>query len=170
MMQSSRVFNYDFDIPPGATSTTNILFNACDLSHAEALLLELRVTKAEDDVDDLLDIYFQETVDGTIWYDRARFTTLLGNITVSVGAPEIERLTLNQVVDLASTEERYEPSGSSGGAHITAGSVVNGPFSGKRRTSDGWLPNFRFSIVVTDAAQGDAEFEGNLKVWALSRA
>jgi hypothetical protein len=167
-MPSRLVFSRAFDLAAGATATSTIEVEG-DLSYAQALLLELVVTKAEDDADDNLDVRFQDTTDRVVWNTRGRFEAIVGNATVSATAPETRRLTITQApIALEATEEGYEPSGSAGGSQPSAGAVINGPFPGKFRDATGWRASWRFQLVKTDTAGDDAEFEGTLRVWAVT--
>lgn len=170
MLQSTKVFEYAFTSAASATATVTQNFPSMDLSHAEALMLEMEITAAAAAASDTIECKLQETSNGTNWNSRARTTTIAGNATVSASAPEYVRATLNQVVDLASTEEFYEPSGSAGASEITAGTVINGPFPGKvRSAASGWTASWRIVLTKTDGGGNDAAFSGTVRVFAVTR-
>jgi hypothetical protein len=145
-----------------ATTTTN-LWEYLDLSHAESLTLEVKITAAGTAAGDILNVSLEDTVDGSNWNTRIRFDDLLGNMT----EPEIRRATIHQSGDLASTEEMYELTSSTGASEIAEGSVVNGPFPGICRTSAGPTPSWRLVYEVTSASA--PEFTGVVTLLATSR-
>jgi hypothetical protein len=167
--RSVKVHYSTFDTGTGNQTLTYEL-NEIDLSFATALLIEAKVTKADTDAADELHIRLQETTDRVVWNTRARLTKFTGDQSPSVTAPEYQRATLNQFVDLASTEEAYEPSGSAGATDLAEGSVLNGPFPGIYRdaTARKRMPNWRFTVTVSGDANTNADFEGSLKLWAVS--
>lgn len=168
MMQNSLIFDYTFVLAASATATTNVNLPTLDVSHCIALLLEFGVEAAAVAAGDNLECKFQTTTNGSTWNTRMRTNTVAGNATVSATAPEVYRLTMNQVVDLASVEESYEPSGSAGAAEVASGTVVNGPIPGKMRGASGWQPSARISLVKNDSGGSDAAFSGYVKIWALT--
>ena len=168
-MQGTLIMDYAFSLAASGTATTNVLLPLLDLSHSHSLLMEFEVTSAATAASDTLEVKLQETSNGTNFNTRARSNTVAGNATVSAAAPKIERLTVEQNGPLMSTEERYEPSGSAGASEPTAGTVINGPFPGKyRTTATGWTPNWRISLVKTDGGGSDAAFAGTVRIWARS--
>ena len=171
-MVSRKLHDSTFDTGIG-TQTINVELAPVDLSRARELLLELIVTKADTDFADTLDVKFQDTSDRLVWNTRARFTTITGDLPPTTATPLVKRLSVQQLVDLAATEESYTPSGSLDGSEPSAGSVINGPFPGIFRgqignaQGVGRKPNWRFSLVITDA-DNDADFEGTLRVFAVT--
>jgi len=146
-----------------ADTTTN-LNPYMDLSHAEAITVEVVITAAATAVGDILSVSLEDTIDGTYWNTRIRFEDLLGNMT----EPEIRRATIHSVgADIASTEEYYETTDSTGATEIAKGSVVNGPFPGICRTASGPAASWRLVYDVTSASS--PSFTGTCKVIATSR-
>jgi ribosomal protein L31 len=144
------------------TTTTNIN-QYLDLSNAEALTLEVKITAAGAAAGDILNVSLEDTVDGSNWNTRIRFDDLLGNMT----EPEIRRASIIQIVSLASTEEMYETTGSTGATETPEGSVVNGPFPGICRTSSGITPAWRIVYEVTSASA--PSFTGTATLIATTR-
>lgn len=159
-LASRNVFDYAFG---PLTADTTVSMNPYDLSHAEALVCELIVSAAATAAGDILDVRIQNTFDGTYWNTVIRFDAILGNVT----EPEIRRATVNQVVDLASTEEQYETTDSTGATDISAGTVRNGPFPPPYKTAAGRQPNWRVFFDITSASA--PSFTGTLKIAALGR-
>ena len=173
-MVSREIHRSTFDTGAGS-QTINVELAPLDLSHARELLLDLTVTKADLDFADNLDVKFQDTIDRLKWHTRARFPLITGELTPSASAPIYRRLALQQIVDLAATEESYTPSGSIENVEPASGSVINGPFPGIFRGQVGNAqgvfrqPSWRFSIVVTDS-DSDGVFEGTLRVFAVTES
>ena len=177
---SRRIHRDDFTLGPGS-STSFVSLNPVDLSHARELLVEIKVTTADTDAIDTLDVRLQDCSDITFaqlptgtagWNDRARAQAFTGDMSPTTAAPEYYRLSVQQLVDIAATEEAYEPSGSAGASALTAGSVLNGPFPGTLRGALGVkeatrIPNWRIRYQVVDA-DNDASFIGTTTVWAIS--
>lgn len=177
---SRKIHTDTFTLGPGA-STTFVSLNPVDLSHARELLVEIKVTTADTDAIDTLDVRLQDCSDpvmaqsptGTAgWNDRARSQPFTGDMTPTAAAPEYYRLSIQQLVDIAATEEAYEPSGSAGAAAIAVGSVINGPFPGTLRGRLGVkeatrIPNWRIRYQVVDA-DNNASFIGTTTVWAIT--
>ena len=145
-----------------ATTITEIS-EFMDLSNADALTLEVKVTTAATAAGDILNVSLEDTIDGSNWNTRIRFDDLLGNMT----EPEIRRATISQTVDLASTEEMYETTGSTSATETPEGSVVNGPFPGICRLSTGPTPAWRIVYEVTSATA--PEFTGTTTLLATTR-
>jgi hypothetical protein len=165
-LASRRVCKYTLDTGPGSQT---ILVNLdVDMARGFAILGELLVTKSVTDAIDTLDVRLQScnSADAAnpVWNTRARFAQILGNMTTSASAPEIRDIALQKFGTLSDGEEAYEPSGSAGGSDLAAGSVLNGPFPGPRRTSAGRQPSWRLKIDVVDA-DADADFEGAITLW-----
>lgn len=168
---SRRIFKYDLTIGPGNVTVTQNL-PALDLSYAQALLIQLYLTTTLTDAADSLDFKFQDTRNGVIWNTRARADAVLGNAGASATAPVVHRLNLQNKVDLASNEEYYIETGSTGGTELTAGSVRNGPFPGIRRDPGagtggaGPTASWRVQAVISGDANTNASFIGVVTIWA----
>lgn len=168
-MKAGLIHYSTFDTGPGDKVFFHEL-NPVDLSRAWAIMVEIKLTKADTDALDLFDVRFQETSDRVAWHTRARSIQFTGDLSPTPATPEYYRLVVNQIVDLAATEEAYEPSGSLGASELSAGSVLNGPFPGKYRDKDTkeWKPNARLRFEVSGDADSDADFEGEVRIYALS--
>ena len=164
-MPSRRIFKYDFT---AMTTTTTVSLNPDDLSRASALLLSLQLTAIGTGAGDKLDVRLQDTVHGTIWNTRARFTQVLGTDSASGSAPKTFRMSLTQDIALEDPEESYETTGSSGGTDLAARSVRNGPFPGVLRTSTGRGSAWRVTFTVTTSVT--PTFTGNLTIDAVTHA
>lgn len=163
----------------GAVTTYQSL-NAVDLSHARELLVEIKLTTANTDAGDTLEVTLQDCSDATFavlptgtvgWNSRAKSTTFLGTLSPSVTTPEYYRMSVQQLVDLAATEESYEPSGSVGATDIAVGSVVNGPFPATIKAALGTkettrISNWRLRFVT--AQTNAASFIGTVVIHAIS--
>jgi hypothetical protein len=164
MQTSRRICKYDFTIAAGS-GTTTVNLNPDSLGHARALTVEVSLTTIGTDAIDSLDFRLQEAADGQ-FQDRLRLTAIAGNTSASSSAPRVYRGVILADATIQASEKVYEVSGSSGTA-ITAGTTVNGPFVGMRRTSAGRQPSWRMQFVVTDA-DADASFIGTVTIWATS--
>lgn len=162
-MAARRIFKYDF---AALTTTTTVPLNPDDLSRASQLLLSLQLTTIGTAAGDKLDIRLQDTVHGTIWNTRARFTQVIGTDSASTSAPKNFRMALTQAIALEDPEEGYETTGSSGGTDLPARSVRNGPFPGVLRTSTGRGSSWRVTFTVTSATS--PTFTGNLTIDAVT--
>ena len=166
MLKSRKVFSYDFNTGAGAQTITQEI--ELDLSLCKCLLVELKVTKADTDAGDTLDVELQDTTDRVAWHRRIRFTAVTGDLSPSATAPIYRRATINQVIDLAATEEVYTPDGSAGATALIAGTVINGPFPGKVASAGvGVLNSWRVSLTVVDA-DSDADFEGQVSIYDVT--
>ena len=151
-------------IPIDGGSDATTVLAALDLSRCQSLRGELTITKADTDAGDILDVKVQSLCrDGITWNTRMRFPEILGTLTASAADPTTYILNLVNRVPLETTEESYEATESAGaGAEIAKGSVKNGPFPAKIRSSLGLLPGWRVVVDVTDAGTTNADFEGTL--------
>lgn len=124
----------------------------CDLSRYPEVLLALWLTTADTAAGDKLSVKLQCSYDGIGWHDRAVFADLLGTLSPSATAPVYRELRLTQLKDPAQTaaEEAVTPSGSADGAALTAGTVLDGPFPGKRRDSTGRGASWRLVFTITN--------------------
>ena len=82
-------------------------------------------------------------------------------MSATTTAPETRIMNLQNRIELDTPEESYEATGSLGGTEIAAGSVRQGPFPSKYRTSDGWQSNWRVTATVVDA-DSDGVWTGSL--------
>lgn len=160
-MPARRIHRQTFSFAAAGTNITSL--DAHDLSHAQAINLELDVTTIAGAAGDILDVKLQSTRDGTEWNTRIRSHRVLGNTT----APRYFQYNLQQHVLIAQTEQAYETPDSTGQSEIAAAQVVNGPFPGLRRLTTTQAPglsmrtnSWRLVFVVTSV--GTASFAGTL--------
>lgn len=158
-----RVFRYDFDT---GVSTVTQQLDPIDLSGALSLVFDLKLTKADTDAGDILDVTFQETTDRVTWNNRLRFPNFLGDLSPSAGAPETYKMTLSCTRPLTVGEEAYEPTGSASATALAVDEVIHGPLLSPFRDSAGKQTAHRVVFTVTDAGAANADFEGNLTIWA----
>lgn len=121
-----------------------------DLSRADQLYMEAYLTgNAADAVGDTLNIYLQNRWQAGVWSDRVALSQLTGDML----AGELRDAALSKFGSLSDTEEAAEPSGSTGGSHLTAGTVRNGPFpprfraAGVNAQATAWRVNFDATVV-----------------------
>ncbi len=155
------------------SATTNFNFDPIDLSNADLLHFRLHLSTIGTDAGDTYNIYVQSRRDDGTWGDRAAFPQFLG----TASDDEVYDLIVQKFGTLADAEEAREPQGSTGGAHITAGTVVNGGFPGVYRanvtgnSSDPSTntagPSWRVQVVAVDA-DSDGFLTGTLYVYADS--
>lgn len=161
------IHSYTLDTGAGNQVITSNL-NPGDYSQFDAIRLTARLTKADSDAGDSLDIRLQDCWDGDqatpTWNDRIRLAAFTGDLSPSASAPEVQQGVIQKFGSLASTEEVSEPTGSAGASALTAATVVNGPFPGKVRSVLGPQPTWRLRIEVSGDADADADFEGVVEV------
>ena len=167
-----EVFRQDFIIGPGSvadgTAETIYEFWTLDLSHSRELLLELVITGAVEDAGDALSVFFEDTTDRLKWHERARFPTVTGDMTPTTAAPLYRRMALQQLVNLAATEESYVPSGSVDGSDIPPGSVVEGPFPHIYREGGSRQPTWRYRLDIAGDVNQNALFTGTLRAFSIT--
>lgn len=146
----------------GATDQTNLL-PPLDYSGFQSLRGELVVSAVADDDTDLLAVRVESLAqDGATWNTRMAFPLIAGDASLSSG-PEVRIMNVQNRVVIDSTEESYESTGSDGAAAVSPGSVRNGPFPPRYRTTAGLQPNWRVVWDVTDGS-GDADFTATLNL------
>lgn len=170
-MQATRtIFEYDFSFV-AATSGTAVEFDPHDLSRAKQLQLVLKVTTADTDAGDTLDVKIQSRNQAGVWNTRYRFKAITGDLSPSANSPELLHGVLESFGPLRSDEESFEPSGSAGASEPTVigdGVAINGPFPPLYRTAAGRQATWRAMFVVTDAGTQNASFAGTLYVAAVT--
>lgn len=168
-MRTAEVFNLAIDTGAGSQTITSLFSKGLNLSWAKALICDLKITVANTDATDTLDVYIEETVDNVTWNQRGRFEQITGDMSPTTTAPEVRRLVISALPPLDTTEESYETTGSTGGTSLSAGTVRNGPFLPPYRGDASNAPqaSYRARLVVTDA-DNNADFEGTLTVFAVS--
>lgn len=144
---------------PAATGTTNYQFDNLDLSWSDILRFRLNCATFGTDAGDTFNAYIQSRLPDGTWADRVAFGQYLGTATDA----EVQDAVVSKFATLESGEEVSEPQGSAGGARLTAGTVVNGPFPGKYYESGRLSYAWRLQIVVVDA-DSDGSLTGNLYV------
>lgn len=153
-----------FDTGAG-TQNLNYPLGKLALDGCDWIRATLELTKADTDAADTMDVFLQERGPVGVWDDRIHFSQVIGTLSPSASVPETLKAALQQAGTLSDTEEQNEPSGSAGASHITAGTVVNGPFPGSfydattRQRDASW----RIRIEVVDS-DNDADFEGNVHI------
>lgn len=168
-LATRECFRYDLNTGAGAQTITQS-FPTLDLSHAAAIKFVIRITKADADAGDTLNITFEDTWDaGVTWNERARSREFIGSESPSTTAPETQELTIQQLIPLAAVgEEALEPSGSGGGSALSATSVRNGPFPRTQRSTAGArLAAWRMKAVVVDA-NSNGDFEGVISAFVIT--
>lgn len=165
MMGRREVHRYSLDSGTGTQTITDNLNRNLDLSGCQAISVRMVITAADTDAADELEVALQASFDGTEWDDRIRFEPVLGDTSPSASAPEVRVATIQQKVDMASTEEMYEETDSAG-ADLTPGSVRNGTFPPPARDENGRIVSWRLKIDVTDA-DSNAGYEGTIYVYAF---
>lgn len=162
-MALRQVHTYAFDTGTGSQTITNDL-PPFDMSWADIIQATLVVTKADTDAGDTLNVYLQSRDQSGVWKDRIAFTQVLGNLSPSAGSPKVYDAAIQKFQDLSDDEEEKEVAPGSTGSHITAGTVVNGPFPGRYMAGEdppytGW----RLVLDVVDA-DADGDFEGSIYI------
>lgn len=132
------------------TASTQKLLPALDLSNGDELLLEIRLTgNAGAGASDKLNVYLQSRGLLGVWDDRIATAQFLGTDV----ATEVRQYVLQKRGDLPDAEEASEPSGSSGGSRLPAGSVKNGTFPGRyRRAGIDTITAWQLDFVVTSGS------------------
>jgi hypothetical protein len=166
-LHTTKLFEYTINTGAG-TQTITQDFDKFDLSYARAIVGKLTITNAATDAGDLLDVYLEERTNTLTWNQRARFDQILGSMSPSGTAPEERTIVISADVNLDTTEESYEDTGSTGGTSLSAGTVRNGPFAGKLYSSGAPVATHRARLEVTEAASSDADFEGTLTFYAVT--
>jgi len=116
------------------------------LAHVKSLLIQLDVTAAATEVDDILAVWLQGTVDGTNFYDIGRFADVLGN-----GSAKRYVMVLNR--EYAAESELITPTD----AAMGASTVNQGPFP----------DTLRVKYTVTDAGTDNASFTFSVVINAI---
>ena len=177
---SRKIHSSTFTLSGAGTTFQSL--NAIDLSHARELFVEIKLTTTNTDAGDTLEVTLQDCSDATFavlptgtagWNSRARSNTFIGTLSASASAPEYYRMSIQQLVDLAATEESYEPTGSTGATEIAVGSVLNGPFPATIRAALGTagvtrIPNWRLRFVT--AQTNAASYIGTVTIHSISEA
>lgn len=161
MLHTWTIGPITFDTGAGGQTITTEL-PLLNLGRAETIALVLKVTKADTDANDTLDVYFDETFDRVTWDNRGRFQQITGDMSPSATAPEVRKLVISSRIALDATEESYETSGSAGGSDLAAGTVRNGPFAPIFRNTAGIAASHRLRFVVADPTGSNADFEGSV--------
>lgn len=162
-MRSAIIYQANFSIGPGNVSQT-INLDPLNLSWCKTLSGELKLTTIQTDLADKLDIKLQETRDpvapANYWDTRAYWNQVAGNTAASATAPYADHWNVSQDVDLTSTSRNYNPTGSSTGTELTAGTVRDGPFAPTIRTALGRQPTQRIVAIISGDANNNALFSG----------
>lgn len=164
-MRSVIIYQAAFDIGPGnVTQTINL--DPLQLSWCKTLSGELKLPTIATDLADKLDIKFQETRDplaATVYWDtRAYWQQVAGNTSASASTPYADHWNVSQDVDLTSSSRNYNPTGSSTGVELTAGTVRDGPFAPPVRTATGRITTQRIVAVISGDANNNARFAGTI--------
>lgn len=173
MGKMRNVFEYDFDLAAGTAATNVDLPDLLDMSNAKHVSLYLRITKDGSGADaaDTFDLYLQEADEGQdpVWSDRAHFPQYTADGSVSSTAPELYWMQID-CDNFNSGDAIYEPSGSAGGSHIAADTVINGPMKPPRRVPglNGGRGRYRLRFEVTDT-DADSDWGGQVHVFMESR-
>jgi hypothetical protein len=160
-MAEAVIYSNTFTFPAGGTTSQTDPLPLLDLSRVSALRFLFRITKADTDAGDTLEIRFQEKQDGTLdlWDTRLRSPTFLGTLSPSATAPEDYVMVLPCKQAMTAAETSFEPFTSAGAAEMAANSVRGGPLLGKYRPTNGMEPRHRLLLNVVDAGGvGDAAF------------
>jgi hypothetical protein len=133
-----------------------------DYSRADEITLEVVLTgNAGADANDKLNVRLQSRTQANKWTDRIALDQLTGAML----AGEVREGVLQKFGTLSDSEEQGEPSGSTGGSRLTAGTVKNGSFPGRYRNSGvGTETGWRVDLDITDAT--DPSFPITLNVYA----
>lgn len=166
MLHTAKLFEYTLNTGAGTQSITQA-FDKFDLSYARAIVGKLTLTKADTDAGDLLDVYFEERTNTLTWNQRGRFEQVIGTASPTTSAPEERTIVISADVNLDTTEESYEDTGSLGGTSLSAGTVRNGPFMGKLYSGGAPVATHRVRIEVTDA-NANADFEGTITFYSVT--
>jgi len=170
-MAGAVIYNNTFTFPAATSATQTDTLPLLDLSRVSHLRFLFRLTVADTDAGDKLDIRFQERSDGDFadWDTRLRSPQFLGTLSPSSTAPEDYYMTLPCRLPLTSAELSYEPTGSAGASEVAANSVVGGPLLGKYRPTNGLEPRYRLKLDTTDAgANNNANFVCQVIIWSYS--
>lgn len=170
-MAAVIIYSNTFTFAAGASATQTDTLPLVDLSRCSHLRFMFRITVADTDAGDLLDIRFQEVAFGTVpgWDTRLRSPTFLGTLSPSASAPEDYYMILPCDTPLTGTDMSYEPTGSAGATDIVANSVRSGPLLGKYRPTNGLEARHRLKLDTTDAgANSNATWTVQCVVWACS--
>lgn len=172
-MITRKVFEYAFDTSVGignGSGSLEVSLTEIDLSRAERIEMEVKLTKADVDAGDLLTIYLRGRFQAGVWDDRIASHQFTGDMSPTTANPETRRYSVAQETALTAAEEAAEPSGSTGASRLTAATVRNGPFPGKFRvkgaggsTSNAWQLYFD----QTNAGTVNADFEGTVYIYAV---
>lgn len=167
MLHGWTLLDYDFDT--GANSgdqTITLNLDPHDLSRAKMIRAQLTLTTMDAASDDTLDVFLDETREGTYWNERLHSHQLDGSMTPT----EIREYVVSADTPLDTTDEAYESTGSAGASDLAAGSVRNGPFAPKLPgTSGPWAPQTTHRVrFVVDDDDSDARFAGNLLLTAFT--
>lgn len=164
MLDGMRVtIPFDTGAAAGDLDETENL-DSFDLSRCKCIDMFISLTTADAASDDLFDITFEETFDGVTWNERMRSAQFTGALTATSTAPETYSMRCSAYINLDTTEEATEPSGSAGGSPLAAGTVRNGPFAPRLYATTAPFtlqPTHRLRFV-TDDDDADARFAGSV--------
>src|SRR5438132_5977842 len=167
-MRTALIGTYTLNVGPGNT-TTVLTCDALDISRCQAVTLEMVLTTCATDAADKLDVRFQETRDSqptpAVWDTRGYFTQVSGNQSASASAPYADQMTISQDVPLPSSSRNARPTGSAGGTELTAGTVRDGPFQGRLRSTLGPVPSHRLIAVISGDVNSNSLFVGSIKIY-----
>lgn len=144
-MAHRLVFSYSGTL----TADTQVELDPVDLSNADEIHLETILTGAAGQTSsDKLNVRLQSRTQANRWCDRVALAHFDGGMS----AGELKEATLQKFGTFSDSEETDEPSGSSGGSRLTAGSVRNGPFPGRYRnpgvgTESAWRVDLDLTFV-----------------------
>lgn len=127
------------------TEDAQVELDAIDVSGFDEIYATIEITGAPGaDGTDTLDVYLQSRSQANVWADRIAFDQLTG----AMSEGELREATLQKFGTFSDGEEQGEPSGSTGGSRLTAGTVRNGAFPGRYRnpgvgTETAWRLDFQ---------------------------
>ena len=158
-MPLRECFKFEFDTSTGDL-TENDLISQIDFSRADIIVLTVLLTDAATETDDTLTIYLQSRGPSGYWEDRIATAQFLGDQST----PKAYRYNLMKWADLSSSEEAGEIAPGSTGSHISAGTVVHGPFPGRfMATRETPQAGWRLVFAQSDSGTDNANFAGS--VW-----
>lgn len=163
MLHGATLLNYAFDTGAGSGSQTiTVNLDPFDLSRVLWLDIVLSLTTLDTDAGDTLDVFLEETLDGSTWDQRWHSHQFTGDMSPT----EVRRYRISAQNTLDSSDEAYETTGSAGGSNLPAGSVRNGPLAPRLPGTSAPFRSrttHRVRLVVVDTGS-DARFAGTLRI------
>jgi hypothetical protein len=158
---------YPFSLVAG-NLTTLIPLDPLNYTRNKTLTCELTLSAIGGTpvVGDTLDVKLQETRSPTqaYWDTRGYFYQVLGNQATSAGNPYADQFTVSQDINLVAPDRNERPTGSRGGVEIPPGTVRDGPFAPRLRSTLGLIASHRLVLIQAGSGQ-TSSWQGVVQVF-----